>query len=139
MPKLDFQQSSIVSVGNEETLLGSTTGGNNDLQNYDYDEGVRKYQSKIFCNLMDVVQSILPESKNVDDQSIEELKGYHQKQMQAYKMMRTQTRLRGGGAVAQNTDYYIMGGNNNYTSQNVGSNNGYQPTLRTHQSIGLSN
>jgi hypothetical protein len=39
---------------------------------------------------MDVLQSILPESKNTaDEQSIEELKGYHQKQMQAYKIMRT--------------------------------------------------
>jgi len=54
---------------------------------YDLDEGLKKYQKKVYSELIDVVQSILPEGE--EEKSPEELKGYHSKQMSSWKMERT--------------------------------------------------
>ena len=49
---------------------------------YDYEEGIKKYTKKIYSELLDIVQSILPES--IDDREDrlsppEDIKGYHLK------------------------------------------------------------
>jgi len=41
---------------------------------------LRKYTKKVYSDIIDVVQSVLPENLEVNEEkAVEEMKGYHQK------------------------------------------------------------
>ena len=54
---------------------------------YDYDEGIRKHSKRIYSEIIDVIQSVVPtgDALDTDEKNPEEIKGYHHKQMSAWK------------------------------------------------------
>jgi hypothetical protein len=87
------------------------------------EEGIKNYSCKLYSEILDVINSVLPDGASTNggngvssdlqqaagldggsggaerqQQNPEEIKGYHQKQMHAWKNQRTQVNLRGGGA-----------------------------------------
>lgn len=84
---------------------------------YDYEEGIKKYQRKIYAELIDVVQGILPEAlADMEEKNAEEIKGYHTQQMNAWRTQRRESRLRGGGGNTAN--YFNYNGGGMYASNN---------------------
>ncbi len=73
---------SINSLANDYAFAGS--GLDNHGSVYDIEEGVRKHTEKLFNPILEVVQQTLLENEPVE-RNLEEYKGYHMKELKAWK------------------------------------------------------
>lgn len=105
--KLDYQtslNSALNEYGTPQPALAqaSSNGLNPEINNAlpypidDTEEGLRKYQKKVFSEIIDVVQAVYQEGE--EEKNLDKIRGEHAKQMAAWRMERTQANLRGGGS-----------------------------------------
>ena len=82
---------------------------------YDYEEGVKKYTKRVYNELLEIVQGVLPEGQDEREEKMstpqfEEIKEYHKKQYLSWKNGRTYMNFRGGGAHMQRGSGGLLGG-----------------------------
>jgi hypothetical protein len=93
-------QPSILSSMNESAAINAqgSIGADTVPDVADTEEGIKRYTQKTYAEIMDVIHSIVPRGDgDFDDRDLEEIKGYHMRQMRSWQNQMTQANLRGGG------------------------------------------